>query len=493
MTKKMIVLMLLIGMFLTSLPLTDSNVTENSINYIKQSPFRINNNSDFSTYASSGDGSEENPWVIENYNISDEDSYVGIYIGNTTEHYILRNCLISNLSFAPISNRNCIYIYNSTNGIVDGNNVTDHDNGIVVEDSKKMVVKDNEIAVMDSYGIVFAGCSNSTAKNNYIRVANQGITFTDGTEYSKALNNDIKYVDDGIVSYSDNNFIEENNIANFTTGIFIGFCQYQTIKNNIIEIQEGSLNNVRADPCIGIVSRLSGDSLIDGNYISNTIYAIYSDDSVGNDIKDNVVDSNQIGIYVENSGHELVRGNIVSNNTDYGVLIDKSNNTNIYGNLIQNNKESGEGDSVGVRITSYEDSIVYHNNFINNDVHGSCADINNDWNAPYPIGGNYWDTYDGYDNYSGINQNIAGSDGFGDTSFTISGGEPPIVDEYPLMERIDLFPEEEVEEPQPQPDEEVHPFTNLAENITVAVIIFAIGIVAVMVIKMFSGDKNVYD
>jgi hypothetical protein len=76
------------------------------------------------------------------------------------------------------------------------------------------------------------------------------------------------------------------------------------------------------------------------------------------------------------------------------------------------------------------DNVIFHNYFINNNpnAYDECA---NYWDNGYPSGGNYWDDYTGVDNYNGVNQDIPGSDGIGDTPYPISGGSNN--DNYPFM------------------------------------------------------------
>jgi len=54
----------------------------------------------------------------------------------------------------------------------------------------------------------------------------------------------------------------------------------------------------------------------------------------------------------------------------------------------------------------------------------------NIWDEGYPSGGNYWDDYDGVDNFNGPGQNMSGSDGIGDTLYFIDWNNQ---DNYPLM------------------------------------------------------------
>jgi len=76
---------------------------------------------------------------------------------------------------------------------------------------------------------------------------------------------------------------------------------------------------------------------------------------------------------------------------------------------------------------------IYHNNFIN--IVASDGGTNY-WDNGYPSGGNYWSDYTGADNYRGMNQDIPGSDGIGDTPHNIPfmlNPSGPNRDRYPLM------------------------------------------------------------
>jgi hypothetical protein len=82
-------------------------------------------------------------------------------------------------------------------------------------------------------------------------------------------------------------------------------------------------------------------------------------------------------------------------------------------------------------------NTIFHNNFIKN-AQNAIDTGSNTWDNGYPAGGNYWDDYSGYDNYSGPAQNLSGSDGIGDTPYNISGGSNQ--DRYPFMKLINEPP-----------------------------------------------------
>jgi parallel beta-helix repeat protein len=173
--------------------------------------------------------------------------------------------------------------------------------------------------------------------------------------------------------------------------------------------------------------------------------------SSGNDIVGNEVSLNDDGIHLESSNSNNITGNVISfnrggginllnsnlneiietsiSNNDNGFYLWKSNFNNIINNTVFSNTEFG---------LLYEDSLnneIYHNDFVNNQEQVQDDSNNgNQWNTSYPDGGNFWSDYDGVDLLSGSNQDQEGSDGIGDTPFTIEGGSNN--DYYPLIEAL---------------------------------------------------------
>ncbi|NWG11754.1 hypothetical protein HXY33_08445, partial [Candidatus Bathyarchaeota archaeon] len=81
---------------------------------------------------------------------------------------------------------------------------------------------------------------------------------------------------------------------------------------------------------------------------------------------------------------------------------------------------------------------IYHNNFINNSNQAYSYNSINKWDYGYPSGGNYWNDYTNSDYQQGLDQNISGSDGVGDSGYGVNSNPqtpPELVqfDNYPLM------------------------------------------------------------
>jgi parallel beta-helix repeat protein len=135
--------------------------------------------------------------------------------------------------------------------------------------------------------------------------------------------------------------------------------------------------------------------------------------------------NNEYAIYFEGDVYSFnITNNNISNNT-HGIFLEPMDNDfNIISeNLVADNE-------FAINISQSNNNLIYHNNFINNTFQASDDSINK-WDNDYPQGGNYWSDYSGVDNYKGPNQDIPGSDGIGDTNYTIDSDTK---DNYPLME-----------------------------------------------------------
>jgi len=121
---------------------------------------------------------------------------------------------------------------------------------------------------------------------------------------------------------------------------------------------------------------------------------------------------------------EFLNNTLVDENR--GVEFNTCSNLTFLGNTLN-------GTNGGVGLYQVSDSILHHNNFLNNTGQVILfSSTNISWDAGYPVGGNYWLNYDGVDLFSGTDQNVPGSDGLGDTRYQVDIPEDTW-DNYPLM------------------------------------------------------------
>lgn len=135
------------------------------------------------------------------------------------------------------------------------------------------------------------------------------------------------------------------------------------------------------------------------------------------------------GVVIWYGSHNLVRGNVISNAYWGGVQTCSWTEENV----VTENLFIGNNTGVWVCCSPGPD-YIYHNNFIGNTFNalvGWGFTSETEWDDGYPEGGNFWDDYEGIDEYSGPGQDIPGSDGIGDTPHPIP--ENDTQDDYPLM------------------------------------------------------------
>jgi len=202
----------------------------------------------------------------------------------------------------------------------------------------------------------------------------------------------------------------------------------------LIEVDSVTIKNFTITQCGQFWNRCAilvttNDNIISNNRIINNykLNCIKIDHSNNNLISNNTISDNiYFGIRLEYANNNVIINNYVNNNKAYGMTISAESSNNIFiSNTVSSNLWSGI--SVG---QDCKDNLFYHNNFINNGAYPFDSGINI-WNDSYPSGGNYWTEYNGNDSFHGINQDIPGSDGIGDTPYLITGGDNK--DWYPLM------------------------------------------------------------
>jgi parallel beta-helix repeat protein len=164
---------------------------------IPHAPIHIYNN--FSTKAFqegwSGTGVTGDPYVIEGLEIDASGHSWGIFIGQTDEHFVIRNCVIkiADTTSSPQYRGDNIYLTSVSNGTLVGNDILDSEftpvmirycnnisvldnnisgsnrsNGIYSWRSKDILIKNNRIAMNANIGISVSSSEDLIIANNSI-------------------------------------------------------------------------------------------------------------------------------------------------------------------------------------------------------------------------------------------------------------------------------------------------------------------------------------
>ncbi len=240
------------------------------IKYTPHAPIRIDSDADFPGIATSGNGTVWAPWVIENLEIDGSGEGYCVYIGNTTEHFVVKDCMLHDANGGDGSiNRfdASLMMYSVTNGTLH-----------------------NNTANSSSFGIYLYSNSfdNVITENNASSNTDTGILLDAGSEGNDISNNTASHNDlNGIYIYSgtENNLIDNNVTFNTKYGIYLYSASHNRILNCSVNNNtdtgvhlylNSDSNNVTlcklADNGCGLRVHASGsNSIYYNNFAGNTV------------------------------------------------------------------------------------------------------------------------------------------------------------------------------------------------------------------------------
>ncbi|UCH89536.1 MAG: right-handed parallel beta-helix repeat-containing protein, partial [Thermoplasmata archaeon] len=354
------------------------------LNFTVREPIRINSDSEFiaSNGVSSGTGTYEDPYIIDNNVISGADSGSCLYIGNTTKHFIVRN----NTLFYASGNDGLYYrdagavLYNVFSGTIENNTCVFNEDktsgggtGIFIDTTKNVTIKDNFCIENKNSGIKLLNSTLIDVENNTCRRNKIGISLNNsfdnfiknnncsdslnGTGFHLMKSNDniitnndcYKNKDNGFyLEKSDKNLIENNSYLESDFGLVLDLSFNNTIQNITI-----------IDTLIGLRSFYSNNNKIQNNIIQSANHSIIFEYSNTNSIKNNTFSFNINGTYLENSDkNSFYNNDFKSEGNGYGLNLKVSDNNLFCNNTINNSR-------YGIYLNYSTNNIFYSTEMIN--------------------------------------------------------------------------------------------------------------------------------
>ncbi len=394
--------------------------------YTIHDPFRINSDSAMQHMAAaegwSGSGSLFDPYIIEKYEINAVGYSYGIYIGNTTLHFTIRNCLIynvqnsqgnqyfrgagillTNVTYGSIvnnivnSNIYGISLVGSSIIYLSDNQAYDNTAGIEVN-SDYVSLYDNQVYDNDQDGILIYEHSHNIVTNNTL--TNNPLKIY-GYTYLAAQDNDFKKnriyhsgfdFNGDIKTYTSQNIDTTNTVndkpvyyyKNYTgNGATISPDAGQIILANATDLTVNNVNMANTSWAI-IVAYSSKISVLNSN-LSYSIYGIFIEHSSTITINSNELYRNGgDGIYVSDSQDNTIMNNICKWNTHNGIKLWHSDNNKVQNNICLHNQDGIfiEGDNnfvdtnncsydyTGISLMYADDSDISNNEIFHNSVYG---------------------------------------------------------------------------------------------------------------------------
>ncbi|MFH0815391.1 MAG: right-handed parallel beta-helix repeat-containing protein [Methanobacteriota archaeon] len=387
-------------------------------------PIRIDSDGDFDAGHgvvnwATGNGTVWNPWTIENWDINGTGAGCCIYIGNTTEYFVISNCSLYNASggldvFRPNSG---VDLYNLQNGRISNLALHNQTHGITLYYSDNNEISDVTSRDTGS-GAYFLTSRLNTVRDSAMGNALQGLVLNSQSDRNRIINCTFANNTGNGVFLQDS---EWNNITKCTLSNNDG-CGLETTANsdrntvtncNISYNDRGiHMNGITAS---WIVSNDIHNNVQDGIWLETTSWI---------NITDNTFDVNgQSGVLLLPSSYATIADNTFTGNA-MGVHLSSGTENQVRNNTIS------DSTNTGIYIGSSDYNLIYNNNLIDNVAQGMDNQLNNDWSAPYPRGGNYWNDYAGLDAMWGVDQDLPGKDGLGDAPYDVDGNTQ---DRYPLI------------------------------------------------------------
>ncbi len=185
----------------------------------------IDGNGMLAAKASSGDGSLNDPYIIENYTIRAISEH-GIEIRNTTLHFIVRNVSITN---GRSNYYHGFYLYNVTNGILKNNTADNNLAGFLLVNSDNNTFSNN-VAINNLHGFRFWYSNNNTLANSTANSNLEYGIYLDNSNYNNITRNTLFFNELGSIfevdcvgniildiKYSPETFFLESDAGEFDT------------------------------------------------------------------------------------------------------------------------------------------------------------------------------------------------------------------------------------------------------------------------------------
>jgi parallel beta-helix repeat protein len=235
-----------------------------------------------------GEGTEEDPYVIEGWCIEDSlisevtNRLLGIDIGGTSAHVVIQDNVITG------HDRGGMKLDGAETVTIHNNTITDNGRGgLILSGSSPYVVQDNTLTDNDRYGVVLFGTSDSVV---------QDTTHTDN--------------DDAVVLFrSSDSVVQDNTLTDNDDGVVLSRSNHNVVQDNTLTEND-----------VGVVLSGSNDNAVRANTITD----------------------NDDGVELFRSSNNAVRANTITDNGDDGVvLFELSDNNVVENNNIHDNTDAG--------------------------------------------------------------------------------------------------------------------------------------------------------
>ncbi len=277
--------------------------------FVNSSPIIILNDSNFTDYGFTGSGTSNDPIIIENLNITVGEE-MGIYITNTTKHFVIQNCYIQDTNYGIYVNTT----KTSTPTILSNVCFNNSQRSIYVVDTHYSTVINNTCSFSKKYSIHVRNGTGCVIQSNYC-YSNSWVGI---------------FIDKSNSSYIQNNICTENSRG----GIVLDYCSFSLVSNNTcnsnsfhggIRLLQCYFSEILNNTChynyqYNLDIRRSNSSTVYGNECKGNSYGMLVDSGGQVSILSNKVIDCANGIWVRDAEYSTIQENIL---TDCSISINE--------------------------------------------------------------------------------------------------------------------------------------------------------------------------
>jgi len=268
----------------------NGEVDSNTIKVIVKFHIIIDGNLDFHYTATvlnfTGDGSSNDPYVIENYKIS-ATIETGVTIKNTNLHFIIRDVIVSDVL---LNHYTGFYLENVTHGTLANNTAHNNRYGFYIKNSfNNTLISNKAIGNTNGLSLNCSYLNNLTANI----ITNNRHGFSIESSYNNSiLGNEV--IDNTYLGFylssSYNNTLEENIATGNLNGFTLSYSNFNTFSNNTADNNDQHGFRLLSSHY---------NNIIENSASYNQKYGIYLEESTFNVIIGNILEDNGIGAIYE--------------------------------------------------------------------------------------------------------------------------------------------------------------------------------------------------
>lgn len=312
----------------------------------------ITNDSVLASYALSGNGTSNFPYILGNFAINNCTSYdTGISITNTTKNFVLTNVSVSGCFFG-------IDLYEVSFGSI-VNSTVSYSSSVAISLNKTSYSVVNNISISNSWsGISLRQSTFNNITNTFGTFFNTIGLSLSNSSYNNVFNNSISNSPDALYGIRLSDYSNHNKLLNNTVTIANGLpidiesSSFNTIFNNTIS------GNFSADQvCLQLID--TSNNTISNNMISYCIVGLRVNTSSYTLITNNTVLRTKIGIELASSSANTINFNVINSANVLGGTIHGISLTNSFTNTVYSNKLYNIFDGIVLQGSTY-------NNLTNN-------------------------------------------------------------------------------------------------------------------------------